>query len=65
MYHLEQWRQTQKLNWAKKKKQGLTLDGPQKKKINVHRNVALFRIFYSIFLLLKGHINENMNSKYA
>jgi hypothetical protein len=27
---LKQWCQTQKLNWAKKKK-GLTLGGPQKK----------------------------------
>jgi hypothetical protein len=38
---VDQWCQTQKLNWAKKK-QGLTLGGPQKEKINVHRNVALF-----------------------
>jgi hypothetical protein len=29
---LGQWCHTQKLNWAKKTKQGLTLGGPQKKK---------------------------------
>jgi hypothetical protein len=40
---LKQWRQTQKLNWAKKK-QGLTLGRPPKKKINVHRNIALFHM---------------------
>jgi helix-turn-helix protein len=34
------------------KKQGLTLGGPQKK-INVHRNVALFRIFYDILYCSK------------
>jgi hypothetical protein len=50
--NLEQWCQTQKPNWATKKKK-------------VHRNVALFQIFYGIYLLLKGHLNENMNVKYA
>jgi hypothetical protein len=48
-----------------KKKQGLTLSGPQKKNHNVHRNVASFRIFYGVFLLLKCNLNENMNAKYA
>jgi hypothetical protein len=49
-----------------KKKQGLTLGWPPKKrKKYVHRNVASFPIFYGKFLLLKGHLNENMNVKYA
>jgi hypothetical protein len=53
-----------KAKLGQRKRGGRSLGGPQKN-INVHRNVALFRIFYGIFLLLKVHLNENMKANYA